>query len=195
MTSHETARRHEEQAHEIIEARLSVAEIKASKGKARLFKVINRAGEVVGRTTHGKVLEAAARVAEIELAVVDGQRPTRVPCIGCGALREVAKYAGALPKWCVECKKRKKCEREQRRRAADPETHRARRKAWNAANADKIKEHRRSKYAANPKKYKERARAWAVANPEAAKAKAARQGAKQKAKRAPALAHLVIALV
>lgn len=79
--------------------------LKASKGTARVFKVVDKTGAVTGLVTHGKVLEGAARVAEIELAVVDGARPKAIICIDC---RAIVPVFGIVPQRCATCGKKAK---------------------------------------------------------------------------------------
>jgi len=73
--------------HEIAER--GPAPVQARKGRARVFKVVNQAGEVVGLATHGKVLEGAARAAEIELEVRGERRPEWILCVDCKSLVRV----------------------------------------------------------------------------------------------------------
>lgn len=80
--------------------------IKASKGRTRLLKVVDKSGAVVGLVTHGKVLEGAARVAEIEIAVIDERRSEAICCVDCGALRPTS-GKGRMPERCKPCAKKR----------------------------------------------------------------------------------------
>ena len=115
-------------AAEAVHARGPVP-IKAGKGRTRTLKIVDKSGAVVGVTTHGKVLEGAARVAEIEIAVQGGTRPEFILCVCCKRPRATDPN-GPLPKKCTECTKK---------RTRDPEKKKAQSKAWIAANHDKAK--------------------------------------------------------
>ncbi len=101
------------------------APIKSRGGKARTLNVVNAEGEVVGLATHGEVLAGAAKKAEIDIAVQDGQRPTMVMCRVCKRPVTVGsngRGGGAVPKYCVACRSRvsaaRLCQKNQRERRA-----------------------------------------------------------------------------
>ena len=141
-------------AEEIVDARLSVAPVKAGQGRARILKVVNKDGKVVGLVTHGKVLEAAARAAQLEIEVQDGTRPDVILCIECKAPREVK--TGPLPKHCKSCAA--KANREAQRKAQ---------RKWRAANPEANREAKRKRRAAYPEANRDAERKWRAANLEA----------------------------
>ncbi len=86
----------------VVAARGS-APLQAKGGRARLLKT--ESGRVV---THGEVMGALLARAEIEVAVVDGKRPDRLPCRECG-LPVQQNRQGPDALFCAKHKLKKTC--------------------------------------------------------------------------------------
>lgn len=160
--------------------------VKAGKGRARMFKVVDQTGAVVGLTTHGKVLKGAARVAALEIEVQEG-RPEQIMCADCPALVKVPKKGSMIPKRCARCAKTAKHKQWREWRAANPEKAREQRRKLRAANPEKLREQQNKLKAANPEKWRERAREWdrkrRAANPEKARERDLKARLKQRARK------------
>lgn len=98
MRRREVARAFEAEASRVIAERGPVP-IKARGGDCRLLQTPS--GKIV---THGEVLAGLANKLEVEIAVIDGQRPSMTLCVGCKAPIKVRQSGGRIPSRCLHCK-------------------------------------------------------------------------------------------
>lgn len=99
----------------------------------------DEAGNVIGRTLHGQLLEGLMTAAEIEVQVRDGVRPKAINCLECGKIREVRPGRGAIPVRCRECsaaRRRAQKRAETRNLMKDPEYRSRRNEARRARRSD-----------------------------------------------------------
>lgn len=79
-----------------------VAPFIRAKAARRILKVIGKNGEPKGAITDVDMLSSLAKRAEIEVAVVEGQRPERIICADCGVPTDVPPD-GPVPSNCQRC--------------------------------------------------------------------------------------------
>lgn len=139
-------------------------QIKAER-RPRVLKVVNKDGAVVGETTHGKALAAAARLAAIQTATQDGVRPESILCVDCNSSVEVK--PGPLPSRCKSCTKKRRAKKEAERRKNEPnKTRDSAAKSRKRHKAEAQEKYRKDK-AANPEKYREKNRLYLRKNQQA----------------------------
>ena len=158
-----------------------VAPVLRAKAPRRTVKLVGADGQVTRAITNVDLLDALAVRADIEITVVD-KRPKVVRCVDCRAPVAV-KPTGPLPRYCVECAKRRSldaardwhrlpiAERERRSRARIERLERAvqkRRNQWEQR-SDRERKHDRDRQRKHDRDRKRASRARKKAEREAAK--------------------------